>query len=127
MGLIRPTGARAYFFRNICHDWSDAHCQKFLSNTAKSMEEGYSRILIDDYLLPNTGASMRGASMDFLMMMFCSGIERTRSQWEKLLDSCGLEIVKVWGTRSDYEQVIEVQLKVSCPDEGQTLPAVGST
>lgn len=85
------------------------------------MEEGYSRILIDDYVLPNTGASMRGASMDFLMMMFCSGIERTRSQWEKLLDSSGLEIVKVWGTRSDFEQVIEAQLRVSCPNEGETL------
>lgn len=121
MDLIRLAGARAYFFRNICHDWSDDHCQKFLSNTARSMEKRYSRILIDDYVLPNTGASMRGASMDFLMMMYCSGMERTRSQWERLLDSSGLEIVKVWGTRSDFEQVIEAQLKVSCLDDGETL------
>ena len=75
------------------------------------MEKGYSRILIDDYVLPNTGAPLRGSSMDFLMMMFCSGIERTVKQWEALLDKCGLEIVKIWKTRSDYESVIEARLK----------------
>ena len=32
-------------------------------------------------------------------------------QWEQLLDACGLEIIKVWGNRSDFEQVIEAQLK----------------
>ena len=75
------------------------------------MEPGYSRILIDDYVLPDIGAPVRGSSMDLLMMLYCSGIERTLSQWEHLLDACGLEIVKVWGTRSDYESVIEARLK----------------
>lgn len=104
-------GARAYYFRNICHDWSDEQCERLLTNTAKAMEPGYSRILIDEYVLPDTNAPVRGSSMDFLMMMFCSGMERTKHQWADLLDRCGLEIVKVWGARSDYEQVIEAQLK----------------
>ena len=75
------------------------------------MERGYSRILIDDYVLPNKGASFRGPSMDFLMMMYASGIERTIRQWENLLGTCGLTIVKVWGADSGHEQVIECQLK----------------
>jgi hypothetical protein len=75
------------------------------------MEKGYSRILIDDYVLPNTKAPIRGSSMDLLMMMFLSGIERTERQWNTLLDRCGLEIVKIWKTRSDYESVIEAKLK----------------
>ena len=104
-------GARAYYFRNICHDWSDGHCERFLSNTAEAMEKGYSRLLIDDYVLPDTGAPVRGSSMDFLMMMYCSGIERSRRQWEVLLGKCGLEIVKIWGARRDYEQVIEARLR----------------
>lgn len=108
---MRFSGARAYYFRNICHDWPDEACRQFLSNTARSMKRGYSRLLIDDYVLPNTGAPIRGSSMDFLMMCFCSGIERTRRQWEDLLEECGLEIVKVWGLRTDYEQVIEAKLK----------------
>ncbi|KAL8999601.1 MAG: hypothetical protein Q9169_001561 [Polycauliona sp. 2 TL-2023] len=104
-------GARAYYFRNICHDWQDSMCQTILTNTAKSMEKGYSRILIDEYVLPDQRAPVRGSSMDFLMMMFCSGMERTHRQWESLLDRCGLEIVQIWSTRSDYEQIIEAKLK----------------
>ena len=104
-------GARAYYFRSICHDWPDEDCEKFLTNTARVMEKGYSRLLIDEYVLPDTGAPMRGAAMDLLMMMLCSGIERTRHQWESLLNKCGLEIIKIWGARADYEQVIEAQLK----------------
>ena len=75
------------------------------------MEKGYSRILIDDFVLPNKGASLRGFSMDFLMMMYASGMERSMQQWERLLDTCGLEIIKVWGIDSGHEQVIECQLK----------------
>jgi hypothetical protein len=75
------------------------------------MEKGYSRILIDDYVLPNTKAPICGSLMDLLMMMFLSGIERTERQWNTLLDRCGLEIVKRWKTRSDYESVIEAKLK----------------
>lgn len=101
-------GARAYYFRNICHDWDDESCVKFLSNTAQAMESGYSRMLIDDYVLPDTKAPVRGASMDLLMMLFCGGIERTRRQWDALLERCGLRVERVWGNRSDYESIIEV-------------------
>ncbi|KAK5203823.1 hypothetical protein LTS03_002419 [Exophiala xenobiotica] len=104
-------GARAYYFHNICHDWPDTECIRFLTNTAKSMKKGYSRLLIDDYVLPNIGAPDRGSSMDILMMMFCSGMERTVRQWQDLLDACGLEITRIWNTRSDYESVIDAQLK----------------
>ena len=75
------------------------------------MEKGYSRILIDEFVLPNTGASLRGSAMDFMMMMYASGIERTMRQWEELLELSGLELIKVWGVDSGHEQVIECQLK----------------
>ncbi|KAL6717503.1 hypothetical protein ACLMJK_005418 [Lecanora helva] len=104
-------GARVYYFRNICHDWSDEQCQRILTNTVNSMERGYSTILIDDFVLPNTGAPLRGGAVDFLMMMYTSGIERSLKHWQKLLDACNLEIVKVWGLDPAYEQVIECQLK----------------
>ena len=58
------------------------------------MEKGHSRILIDEFVLSNTGASIRGSAMDFLMMMYTSGMERTVRQWETLLESSGLEIIK---------------------------------
>ena len=104
-------GARAYYLRSVLHDWDDASCERILSNTARAMKPGYSRLLLDEYVLPNTNVPIRGSSLDFLMMVFCGAMERTERQWQGLLDRCGLEIVKVWGGRSDYEQIIEARLK----------------
>ena len=78
---------------------------------AKAMVNGYSKILINEYVLQNTGASFRGSSMDILMMMYTSGMESTMRQWENLLEACGLEIVKVWGMHSGFEQLLACQLK----------------
>ena len=64
----------------ICHDWPDSDCVKFLSNTAAAMEKDYSILLIKDYVVPETGASLRAASMDIQMMSVLAGMERTQCQ-----------------------------------------------
>jgi hypothetical protein len=43
------------------------------------MDPEYSTLLIDDYVLPNTGAELRAAEMDILMWLHTSGLERTVS------------------------------------------------
>lgn len=60
------------------------------------MKKGYSTFLIYDYLMPETGASIRAAAMDVQMMSLFAGIERTESQWRIVLDASGLEMVQVW-------------------------------
>lgn len=75
------------------------------------MDPQYSRILIDDYLLPDTGADRRAAAMDFLMFVFAQGMERSKGQWEDLLDGVGLEIVKIWRGETGLECVIEAKVK----------------
>ena len=49
--------------------------------------------------------------MDVLMKMYTTGMESTMRQWENLLEVRGLEIIKVWGMHSSFEQIIECQLK----------------
>ena len=105
-------GARAYFFRAIFHDWSDADCRSILTHTARAMEPGYSKLLIEDLVLPEAGASLREAAVDVLMFMMPGGIERTISDWAKLLESVGLRIVKVWADRDRSEPVIEAELNI---------------
>lgn len=108
----RHQAARAYLMLNICHDFSDSDCQIILRNTAKSMERGYSKFLIGDYVLPSTNVPLEALTSDFIMMTYLGGIERTRRQWETLLDSCGLKIVEIWGgLRSSVPSVIEAELK----------------
>ena len=74
------------------------------------MEPGYSKILINDWVLPDQGSSFRAAMMDLNMMANLSGKERTESQWEALLDQAGLTIIELWGS-ADEERVIEAVLK----------------
>jgi len=59
------------------------------------MHPRHSRILIWEYVLPDTGAAAVPALLDIQMMMI-GGMERTKKQWAALLWSVGLEIVKVW-------------------------------
>ncbi|MDI1488689.1 MAG: hypothetical protein OHK93_007965 [Ramalina farinacea] len=67
-------GARVHFFHYIFHDWPDQQCHDILQQTAAAMTKGYSRILINDWLLANQGGPMFPATMDINMMcLFASG------------------------------------------------------
>lgn len=101
--------ARAYFMRDIMHNWSDMKCTQILRNIAGAMDKEYSVLLIDQYVLPTTGAELRAAEMDILMLLHTSGIQRTRPMWEKLLESAGLDIVKIWDADGSQESVLEVR------------------
>ena len=66
-------------------------------------------LLIDDWVLPDVGAPLAGASEDIFMMLFLSGMERSESQWKAVLDSAGLEIKKIWRADGISEAVIEAR------------------
>jgi hypothetical protein len=70
-----------------------------------------SRLLINEFVLPNTGTGQLQASLDIMMMTLVSGLERTEMQWRALLESIGLEVVKIWSIMPEVEAVIEAKLK----------------
>lgn len=75
------------------------------------MTKGYSRILINDWVLANQGGPMFPATMDINMMcLFASG-ERSEKHWKKLLHSAGLKIVEIHSKGAETEALIEVMLK----------------
>ncbi|KAL8946004.1 MAG: hypothetical protein Q9222_007539 [Ikaeria aurantiellina] len=104
-------GAKAYYLRSILHDWPDRACRGILSNTAAAMEKGYSKLLIDELVLPDTNVPVRGAFSDLTMMAIETGAERTSTQWHELLSSVGLRIEKIWSTGTALESVIEADLE----------------
>ncbi|KAL6715883.1 hypothetical protein ACLMJK_006844 [Lecanora helva] len=104
-------GSRVYYLRNILHDWPDHDCVKILSNTASAMKKGYSKMLLNEFVLPDRGASMIATQVDITMMVCLAGAERTESQFRGLLDAAGLQLVKIWGDDADAERILEVELK----------------
>ena len=74
------------------------------------MRAGYSRLLIEELVLPDRGADMRQASVDINMYFVPEGIERSAGQWKVLLEQAGLQIVKIWSDGSGMESIIEAEL-----------------
>ncbi|KAJ5767127.1 uncharacterized protein N7511_004743 [Penicillium nucicola] len=105
-------GARAYYFRAIFHDWPDRICHKILLNTASAMDPTYSRIIIVDFVLPDTNAPRMQSAMDIQMMSIGAGVERSKRQWTELLASAGLKINGIWNTSPGMESIIEAVLDV---------------
>ncbi|KAI9778067.1 MAG: hypothetical protein M1839_008371 [Geoglossum umbratile] len=101
-------GARAYFFSRILHDWSDKDCHRILEQTVTAMRPGHSRILISDFVFPDTDAPTLGSLVDINMLLI-GGMERNQRQWKALLEGAGLELVKVW--EEGQEAIIEAKLK----------------
>ncbi|KAL9105649.1 MAG: hypothetical protein Q9187_008674, partial [Circinaria calcarea] len=88
-------GARAYYMRNIMHDYPDEKCIAILHNIMAAMDKD-SVILIDDMILPNEKAPWRATQLDLLVMSALAAMERSEKQWYSLMEAAGLKIVKIW-------------------------------
>ena len=75
------------------------------------MDPTYSRLLIDEWVLPESGASLKAANMDINMGLMFNAMERTKGQWEKLLGDVGLEIVEIFSAPGAAEAVIEAKVR----------------
>ncbi|KAM0814060.1 putative O-methyltransferase domain-containing protein [Seiridium cardinale] len=107
-------GARAYFYHHILHDWSDYKCFEILKGVKTAMKPGYSKLLIHEMLVPEQGAATFYAMLDLTMMAFNSGMERTRRQWEELLNSAGFDSVKFYPAPEEgADAIIEAMVNIT--------------
>ncbi|KAL5046572.1 hypothetical protein BDW71DRAFT_197504 [Aspergillus fruticulosus] len=103
-------GARAYYMHSVLNDWADADCRRILSNLVPAMRRGYSKILINENVIPSTNAYWETTSLDIIMMADFASQERTEKQWRALAESVGLNIVRIWTRRRGVESLIECEL-----------------
>lgn len=103
-------GARAYFLHSVLHDWNDPLCVMILRNLAASMTRGYSRLLIYENVIPDTGAHWQATSLDIVMMADVAAKERTERQLVELARLAGLRVLKIWTVPSCVDGLIECEL-----------------
>lgn len=103
-------GARAYYFRNIFHDYPDEKCILLLQQTTKAMEKD-SLILIDEMILPNQGMHWHATLSDINMMASLAGMERTERQWIAMLDLAGLRVQQIY----PYTEKLRESIIVAVP------------
>ncbi|KAA8644983.1 hypothetical protein EYZ11_008712 [Aspergillus tanneri] len=108
---VQPVkGARVYYFKYVLHDWSDEKAYIIFDHLKQAMERGYSKVLIEEYILPDSNARAVNGMTDMAVMVFCSGLERTRQRWLNLLQSAGLRVNKFWTRGGDALGIIEAEL-----------------
>ncbi|KAE8150972.1 S-adenosyl-L-methionine-dependent methyltransferase [Aspergillus avenaceus] len=83
-------GARAYYMHWILHDWRDEQARDILQNIVAAMEPGYSRLIINDQIIPDRDCDFATACIGIMMMLQVGALERTEKQWRGLLTSVGL-------------------------------------
>lgn len=74
------------------------------------MQPGYSKLLINEFVVPDVGATWSITSMDWLMMALGAVKERTEKQWRTLLGEAGLKVVGIWTYDQGTESLIEATL-----------------
>lgn len=105
-------GARAYYFRNILHDYPDEKCVILLRKTMTAMDQD-SLILINEMILPNQGMHWHATLSDINMMASLAGMERTEKQWYALLDSAGLKVQRI----CPYTEKLRESIIVAVPKQ----------
>ena len=84
------------------HNYADERALQILGHLRDALAED-SLILIDDIVLPDINAPLRGVKMDIMMMAAHGAIERTEKQWNALFAAVGLKIVEIWTYRDITE------------------------
>jgi hypothetical protein len=102
-------GAKYYHFRGIFLNWPDDSCVTILKNTQAAMIAGYSRILIEDFILPEYGVGVKEASLDLNMWVHV-GKQRTGEEWKALLAKAGLKVVRTLMPEAGVRGIIEADL-----------------
>ena len=75
------------------------------------MEKGYSKLLINENIVPDKGADWKITSLDWFMLALAASAERTETEWRELLRSAGFRVVGIWTMDSSVESVIEAVLE----------------
>ncbi|KAJ5731623.1 S-adenosyl-L-methionine-dependent methyltransferase [Penicillium malachiteum] len=70
------------------------------------MTPGYSKLLINENVVPDTGAHPETTALD-LNMMTVGSCERTQGHWTRLLERAGLKILNIWTVTRGVENLIE--------------------
>jgi O-methyltransferase domain len=104
-------GARLYYLRYIPHDWPQKTNVEILTQLREAMKPGYSRLIINEWIVPAQGASTLMTAQDMNMMSIGGGMERTEDLHRAYIEAAGLKISRIYspGDRIS-ESVIEAEV-----------------
>jgi hypothetical protein len=103
-------GARAYFLHSIIQDWDDETNTRILKAIVPAMKKGYSKILVNDFMVPNQGAHWAQTCMDWELMASLGARHRTEDEHKKMYEGAGLKVNGIWRHANSLDCLIELEL-----------------
>lgn len=104
-----PENAEAYLLCGILHDWSDELVKVILRNCRQAMAKN-GRLLIVETVVPETNSTSFSKLLDINMMVMTSGRERTKSEFNALLDVADFNLTRIVPTMAP-QSIIEARPK----------------
>lgn len=94
-----PSGADAYLFRHIIHDWTDEQSNQILSHCRAVIPKD-GRLILVECVVPTGNDPSPAKDFDMTMMVIPGGIERTEDEYKALFDQAGFQLTSVTPTAS---------------------------
>jgi O-methyltransferase domain len=89
-----PKGADAYLLCGVVHDWNDDRCTIILGNCRRAMTQN-GRLLLVDTVVPDTNSRSFSKLLDLNMLVMTGGRERTKLEFEALLDAADYKLTRI--------------------------------
>lgn len=91
-----PANADLYLMKWILHDYQDAEAMQILKHMHRAMKKE-SRLLIMESIISSDMTKVQPAKhLDIVMMTVASGKERTEEEFSHLVQSCQLQVEKIY-------------------------------
>ena len=78
----------------VLTDWADESALSILQRIAEAMEPGFSKLIINDVILPDMGCQWQHAAYDIIMMSTFAGSHRVEGDLRRLVEAVGLKVVR---------------------------------
>jgi hypothetical protein len=89
-----PVKADIYLLKHIIHDWYEDNCIKILQNIRENMPED-GKVLIIEAIVPEGNEPHFSKVIDLEMLLSPGGVERTPTEYAKLLADAGFKMTRI--------------------------------
>ena len=93
--------AQVYVLQRVLHGWDNKSATTILENCRRAMDPG-NRLLVIEALVGEPNKPSWANYLDLMMLTTSGGYERTKQEYQQLLNSAGFGVEQVIPTTSDY-------------------------
>jgi hypothetical protein len=97
--------ADAYILSNVLHDWADAEAERIVRSIRRAAPPD-AELLVLEAVMPEGSGPHHAKVLDIVMLTLTGGRERTRGQYEALLEAGGFRLQRIVPTAGPISVIV---------------------